>query len=62
MTCYGIIIQMKAIEQYFLAFESVDETLNCDHSNECAYQAEPSSRAVYYAVQSGFNFQVAVCG
>ena len=39
-------IQMKAIEQYFpvvviimlykavLTFESVDETLKCDHSNE----------------------------
>ena len=39
-------IQMKAIEQYFpvalfvllysvvLTFESVDETLQCDHSNE----------------------------
>ena len=43
---YGVIIQMKATEQYFpvvlfimlyrvvLTFESVDEILRCDHSNE----------------------------
>ena len=43
---YEVTIQMKAIEQYFpvvlfimlykvvLTFESVDETLWCDHSNE----------------------------
>ena len=46
MKSYGVTIQMKATEQYFavvlfimlykvvLTFESVDETLNCDHSNE----------------------------
>ena len=46
MKSYGVTIQMKAIEQYFpvvlfimlykvvLTFESVDETLKCDHSNE----------------------------
>ena len=46
MTCYSATIQMKAIEQYFpvvlfimlymmvLNFESVDEILKCDHSNE----------------------------
>ena len=43
---YGVTIQMKATEQYFpvvlfvmlykvvLTFESVDEILKCDHSNE----------------------------
>ena len=43
---YGVTIQMKATEQYFpvilfitlyklvLTFESVDEILWCDHSNE----------------------------
>ena len=43
---YGVTIKMKATEQYFpvvlfimlykvvLTFESVDETLWCDHSNE----------------------------
>ena len=57
---------MKATEQYFpvmlfimlykvvLTFESVDETLKCDHSltNE-SYWAVLSGDAVYYAVQGG---------
>ena len=45
MKSYGVTIQMKATEQYFpvvfimlykmvLIFESVDEILWCDHSNE----------------------------
>ena len=46
MKSYGVTIQMKATEQYFpvvlliklykvvLTFESVDEILCCDHSNE----------------------------
>ena len=46
MKSYSVIIQMKATEQYFpvvlfimlykviLTFESVDEILKCDHSNE----------------------------
>ena len=46
MKFYGVTIQMKATEQYFpvvpfimlykvvLTFESVDEMLKCDHSNE----------------------------
>ena len=46
MKSYGVTIQMKATEQYFLAvfliilykavlsFESVDEILWCDHSNK----------------------------
>ena len=46
MKPYSVTIQMKAIEQYFsvvlfvllysvvLTFESVDETLKSDHSNE----------------------------
>ena len=62
---------MKAAEQYFpvvlfimlygvvLTFESVDEILKCDHSNE-SFWAVLSSGAVYYAVQSGFHFWV--CG
>ena len=53
---------MKATEQYFpvvlpfimlykvvLNFESVDEILKCDHSNE-SYSAVLSCGAVYYAV------------
>jgi len=55
------IIQMKAIEQYFpvvmfimlykvvLAFDSVDEILKCDHSNE-SYWAVLSCGTVYCAV------------
>ena len=62
---------MKAAEQYFpvvlfiklckviLSFESVDEILKCDHSNE-SYWAVVSCGAVYYAVQGGLNFRV--CG
>ena len=46
MKSYGVTIQMKATEQYFpvvlfimlykvaLTFESGDEILKCDHSNE----------------------------
>ena len=45
MKSFSVTIQMKATEQYFpvvlfilqckvvLTFESVDESLNCDHSN-----------------------------
>ena len=60
---------MKATEQYFpvvlfimlykvvLTFDSVDEILSCDHSNE-NYCTVPSCGAVYYAVQGGSNFLV----
>ena len=60
-------IQMKATEQHFpvvlfimlykvvLTFESVDEILKCDHSNE-SFLAVLSCGAVYYAVQGGSNF------
>ena len=58
---------MKATEQYFpavlfimfyrvvLAFESVDEILKCDHSNE-SYCAVLFCGAVYYSVQGGSYF------
>ena len=58
---------MKATEQYFpvvlfimlykvvLTFESVNETLKCDYSNE-SYRAVLSCGAVYYTVQGGSNF------
>ena len=57
---------MKATEQHLpvalfimlykvvLTFESVDEILKCDHSNE-SYRAVLSCGTVYYAVQSGSN-------
>ena len=58
---------MKAIEQYFpvvlfimlyrlvLTFDSVDEILKCDHSNE-SYFAVLSCGAVIYAIKGGSNF------
>ena len=64
-------IQIKATEQFFfvvlfimlftvvLTFESVDEILKCDHSNE-SYWAVLSCGSVYYAVHDGSNFWV--CG
>ena len=38
-----------------LPFESVDEFLQCDHSNE-SYRAVLSCGTVYYAVQGDSNF------
>ena len=67
MKSYGVTIQMKATEQYFpvvlfimlykvvLTFESVDEILKCDHSNE-SYWAVFSCGTVYCPVKGGFSF------
>ena len=67
MKSLSVTIQMKATEQYFhvvlfimlykvvLTFDSVDEILKCDHSNE-SYRAVLSCGTVYYAVQGGSNF------
>ena len=69
MKSYGVTILMKATKQYFpvvlfimlykvvLTFESVDEILWCDHSNE-SYRVVLSCGTVYYAVQGGSNFCV----
>ena len=66
MKSYSVTIQMKATEQYFpvvlfimlykvvLTFESVDEILQCDHSNE-SYLVVFFCSAVYF-VQGGSNF------
>ena len=68
MKSWSVTIQMKATEQYFpvvlfimlykvvLSFESVDEILKCDHSNE-SYWAVLSCGAVYYAVQRVLSFE-----
>ena len=68
MKSLSVTIQMKATEQYFpvvlfimlykvvLTFESVDEILWCDHSNE-SYWAVLSCGTVYYAIQGGSNFK-----
>ena len=62
MKSCGLTIQMKATKQYFPVvlfimlykvvptFESVDEILKCDHSNE-SYWAILSCGTVYYSVQ-----------
>ena len=61
---------MKTIKHFFpvvlimlykvvLTFESVDEIIDCGHSNE-NYWAVLSCGTVYYAVQGGSNFWV--CG
>ena len=67
MKSLSVTIQMKATEQYFpvvlfimlckvvLTFESVDEILKCDHSNE-SYWAVLSRDTFYYAVQGGYGF------
>jgi len=64
-----LIIQMKAIEQFFhvvlfimlykvvLTFKSVDEILVCDHINK-SYWVVLSCGTVWYAVQDGSNFEV----
>ena len=71
MKSYSLMIQMKVTEQYFpvvvffmlykvvLTFESVDEILKCDHSNE-SYWAVLTCSTVFYAVQGGSTFWV--CG
>ena len=40
-----------------LTYESVDGILNCDHSSK-RFLAVLSCGGIYYAVQSGFNFQI----
>ena len=69
MKSLSVTIQMKATEQYLpvvlfmmlykvvLTFESMDEILKCDHSNE-SYWAVLSNGAVYYAVWGGSNFWI----
>ena len=69
MKSYGVTIQMKATEQYFpvvlfimlykvvLTFESVDEILWCDHSNETS-SAVFSHGTIYLVCSSNFW----VCG
>ena len=66
---YDITIQMKATEQYFpvvlfiklykvvLTFESVDEILWCDQSNE-SYRAVLSCGTVHYIIQGGSNYSL----
>ena len=67
----SLTIQMKATEQYFpvvlfivlyqvvITSESVDEILQCNHSNE-SYWAVLSCGTVYCAVSGGYN--IWICG
>ena len=67
MKSLSVTIQMKATEQYFpvvlfimiykvvLTFDSMDETLKCDHSKE-SYLAVLSCGTVHCTVQGGSNF------
>ena len=61
MKSYGVTIHMKATEQYFpvvlfnnmphkvvLTFESVDETLWCDHSNTTSTPLLSSTREIFF--------------
>ena len=68
----GVTTQKKATEQYFpvvlfitlykviLTFESLDEILKCDHSNE-SYLAVLSCGAVCYAVQGDSKVRPFAC-
>ena len=49
---------IKMLYQVVLTFESVDEILKCDHSNE-GYWALLSCGAVYYSVQGGSKYYFA---
>ena len=67
MKSHGETAQMIATEQYFpvvpfillyqvlLTFDSVDEILKCDHSDE-SYGAVLYCGTVYYALQGGSNY------
>ena len=52
---YLNVIHFVMLHEVVLTFESVDEVLWCDHSNE-SYWAVLSCGTVYYAVQGGSNF------
>ena len=68
MQSYGVTIQLKATEHYFLVVlfimlykvvptcESVDEILWCDHSNESYSALLSCGTSVYYAVRGASNF------
>ena len=64
-TFYGVTIQMKPLQQYFLmvlsieyvvlTFESLDEILWCKHSNETS-SAVLSHGTIYLECNSNFLF------
>ena len=52
---YFPVVLLFMLYKTVLTFESVDEILKCDHSNQ-SYQAVLSYGTVYYAVQDGSYF------
>ena len=52
---YFPVVLFVMLYEVVLTFESVNEILKCDHSNE-SYRAVLSCGVVYYAVQGGFVF------
>ena len=52
---YFLVVLFTKLYKVVLTFESVNENLKCDHSNE-SYWAVLSCGTVYYAVQGGSNF------
>ena len=57
--CHIMMVISTILCKVVLTFESVDEILKCDHSNE-SYWAVLSCGTVYFAVQGGSKFWV--CG
>ena len=56
--CFRVVLFIMLYEM-IVTFESVDEILKCDHSNE-SYRAVLSCDTVYYAVQAGSTFSVCI--
>ena len=52
---YLLVVPFTMLHNLVLSFESVDEVLKCDHSNE-SYRVVLSCGAVCYAVQGLSNF------
>ena len=55
---FSVELFINVLYQVVLTFESVDEILKCDHSNE-SYWAVLSCGAVYYGVQGGSKYYFA---
>ena len=54
---YSPVVLFIMLYKVVLTFDSVDEILKCDHSNE-SYWAVLSCGTVHFAVQGGSNFWV----
>ena len=52
---YFLVVLFIMLYKVVLTFESEDEILKCDHSNE-SYWAVLSGGTVYYAVQGGSEY------